>query len=607
MADFRKLFLALMAGVLLFTTAASAVDYACNANAVPTLVRSEGIAELTGDILLNCDGVIPPNGILANIRLKLTANITSNPAYGHGTGVVAKVGDMTEAMLILDDGANGFRGYEDLSPLTVYSNGTQNLYQAVKISDDEIEWQGIWLAAKSSSGYTKSIRLTNVRGNVQSRGDFATIYASINITGSTTVPVNNNLLVVADTRPGLVFDVEPGSYQNCVYPSYDLDDTLGPYGEEYSIGVPSGYYSLLKFTEGFGSAFRPKGSAMDDNKRPGGGYRNESGFNPGGEAGLVAGELINADNIGQASYGTRLFVRLKNVPSGVSKIYVPSRIVTYYGMVLKYAGANSSGASGTLASGGITSLSEVSNSRFAYEVTSISAHDFISYAFSETVEIPLFIEYSVPGPTGTATASGTLAPISSVFVMDWDSYEPRFIDKGVDKTVFSIEYCRTILLFPYTTNQANFDTGIAIANTSKDPIFSGDFNTKTQSGTCKLYYYGNTSGGPAPAAQTTPEIKAGGHFVMQLSGGGGVFAPDGGFTACASGACIAPLFQGYVFALCNFQYAHGFAFVSDYGSTKLAMGYLALIIPDNGYYRWPEHAAWTAFDADNFTGEQLGQ
>jgi hypothetical protein len=31
-------------------------------------------------------------------------------------------------------------------------------------------------------------------------------------------------------------------------------------------------------------------------------------------------------------------------------------------------------------------------------------------------------------------------------------------------------------------------------------------------------------------------------------------------------------------AVCNFQYAHGFAFVSDVGARNLAMGYLALVL-----------------------------
>ena len=39
-----------------------------------------------------------------------------------------------------------------------------------------------------------------------------------------------------------------------------------------------------------------------------------------------------------------------------------------------------------------------------------------------------------------------------------------------------------------------------------------------------------------------------------------------------------PNFNGYIFALCNFQYAHGFAFISDIGARNLAMGYLALVV-----------------------------
>jgi hypothetical protein len=71
---------------------------------------------------------------------------------------------------------------------------------------------------------------------------------------------------------------------------------------------------------------------------------------------------------------------------------------------------------------------------------------------------------------------------------------------------------------------------------------------------------------------------------------------------------VAPNFLGYVIAVCNFQYGHGFAFVSDVGARNLAMGYLALVIPD------PPRSA-TPFDCSALTGagitcaatgEQLG-
>jgi hypothetical protein len=40
-------------------------------------------------------------------------------------------------------------------------------------------------------------------------------------------------------------------------------------------------------------------------------------------------------------------------------------------------------------------------------------------------------------------------------------------------------------------------------------------------------------------------------------------------------------FEGYMIAICNFQLAHGYAFISDLGSQKLAHGYLALVL-NNG-------------------------
>jgi hypothetical protein len=37
-------------------------------------------------------------------------------------------------------------------------------------------------------------------------------------------------------------------------------------------------------------------------------------------------------------------------------------------------------------------------------------------------------------------------------------------------------------------------------------------------------------------------------------------------------------FAGYIFAVCNFQFAHGFAFVEDGSPSGNAMGYLALVV-----------------------------
>jgi hypothetical protein len=570
MADFRKLFLALIAGALLFTAVASAQPYACAANAVPTLGRSEGIAEMTGDVLLVCSGSIPGGGILANIRYRLTQNITSDLESGSS---------ITEALLILDEGADGFRG--DGAAV-----GQQNVYQAMRISADEIEWTGVWLAAPGSAAF-QTIRLTNIRGNAQAAGDFGTLFATVNIVSPTSVPVNNPVLRVMDTRPGLTFSVDDEGYKNCEDPTDDI---------------------VLNFTEGFAAAFRPQGDAATDNIIPGGGYLNESGFSP--IDNLVAGDIDGTP--GQATQGTRLMARFKNIPSGVD-LSVPSQIGDDDLVACLVEDPDADGGGGSVG----FSVSEEgidcdsvdgdvpSSGLVVYEVVYITPE---SYSTQETLSVDVDVDFDIPGPLGSGTVNGNFAPISTVYVMSGSgAEEPRFVDKATDSTALTISPCRTILLFPYVTNQAGFDTGLAISNTTADPL-----GTTAQAGACTINYYGNTNGSTAPAAQTSPSVGSGAHLAFMLSGGGGVFARNNGFTACASGACVAPLFQGYIIAICDFQFAHGFAFISDVqndpsGRTLGSQGYLALIIPDRGTSSGSREPQDSSLGAETNHGEGLAQ
>ncbi len=213
-----------------------------------------------------------------------------------------------------------------------------------------------------------------------------------------------------------------------------------------------------------------------------------------------------------------------------------------------------------------------------YEVTGYSLVNTAS-SFSDIVEIPIEVDFDFPGTLGSATANGSFAPISTVATASVTAPEPRFVDTGApDLAVLSIGPCRTILLFPYLTNQAGFDTGVVVSNTSKDPL-----GTANQAGACTLSFFGSKSGSAlttAQATQVSPTVPAGSQLVMLLSTAGSVVNADGTTAACATGACALPGFQGYMFAICDFQFAHGFAFVSDVGATKLAQGYLALVIPD---------------------------
>jgi hypothetical protein len=111
----------------------------------------------------------------------------------------------------------------------------------------------------------------------------------------------------------------------------------------------------------------------------------------------------------------------------------------------------------------------------------------------------------------------------------------------------------TNLLFTYVTNIAGFDTGLSISNTGADP-----FGTVGKSGFCKLNFYGISASAPL----TTGTIASGATYVNSTS-------------------TVAPGFQGYILATCNFPYAHGFAMVTDLGARNLATGYLAQVVCAN--------------------------
>jgi len=181
-------------------------------------------------------------------------------------------------------------------------------------------------------------------------------------------------------------------------------------------------------------------------------------------------------------------------------------------------------------------------------------------------------------PAGSATVTLSFAPTPSASTFTATAAAaasaslpiPRFSIGGLAASnVLTIQICRTILLYPFITNQSGFDTGIAIANTSTDP-----FGTVPQAGTCTLKWFGGTTTTGTTPPAGTPAAGNPADIVTASIPSGTVY------TNLASTAVSG--FQGYMIAVCNFQFAHGFAFISDLGARNLAMGYLALVIPDPG-------------------------
>jgi hypothetical protein len=208
-----------------------------------------------------------------------------------------------------------------------------------------------------------------------------------------------------------------------------------------------------------------------------------------------------------------------------------------------------------------------------WEVTASNPSANETFIFDYAVAFRNNPSQGVPG-AGTGTVIGNLAPFytanNQVERMGTTILPiPRFASRTDTSNAAIINACQTNLLFPYVTNWAGFDTGIAIANTSQDPF--GSPNDRLQNGRCRLNYYGRLANGNPPTTtreETDRDVAAGETITLVLSSGGGL------------GLAGNPNFQGYIIAQCDFQFAHGFAFITDgpIGQARVAEGYLALVL-----------------------------
>ena len=220
-----------------------------------------------------------------------------------------------------------------------------------------------------------------------------------------------------------------------------------------------------------------------------------------------------------------------------------------------------------------------------------------------------------PTPNVTAQVVGSFAPLSSsgpLATGGWVDQIPTFVTTSVSSppaNLFNVSLCQTILLFPYITDYPGFDTGIAISNTSADPLPVG---AAPQTGSCSVNFYGgayDTTG----FTNNATNLGSSGVYSSTLANfdGTGLVGPGQTWTFGVS-AIDAMLGQagylgttGYAIAICDFQYAHGYSFVSDYGLRNFAAAYLALVIPDAPRSPEPFLCSAGAFGCINQTGEQL--
>lgn len=632
MADFRRCIFTLATIALLLGvagTASAQTPLSCFASAAATpLLRAEGITELTGDVVLNCTGGIPTGAGTpvpqVNIQVFLNTSVTSRILSTTGAAGLG----WSEAVLLIDEplpaaqlACGAATAPESVTgsgicPVTgtggagTYSGaaGRPNMFQG-QIVGNSVLFLGVPVDPPGTTA-NRIIRITNIRANANALGVASgnapptPVIATISTSPSSALPVNNPQQIVGYTQKSLTV-----SFRAAVGGSAQTT----PFGFQQCItrSRAQGIVGALRFEELFAQAFKERYQFNPQNVLTGTGSLqsaivSESGFftsTTSGGGSLGPFDRGSSTPAGLANFATRFRAVFNNIPAGVSIYVDPVACITTAGVPVAPVGgactgtniqvatltSSETGALGAVAGdtanlGGQAQLTITGTPGTATAVWEVvtAALPALSGTVLDKVDFGVNASFTAsPGTNspglGTITVNGSYAPVSTATTATTGPI-PRFADTSTASNAAQISVCATNLLFPFVTSQRGFDTGMAISATATDP-----FGTSAQSGTCTLNFFGDN----APAAFTTPNIPSGTSYANTA------------FT-------LAPNFQGYVIAVCRFQYAHGFAFVTKLGAVDLAMGYLALIIPDLGSTGGARGA--NGFDkAGTGAGEMLGE
>ena len=149
----------------------------------------------------------------------------------------------------------------------------------------------------------------------------------------------------------------------------------------------------------------------------------------------------------------------------------------------------------------------------------------------------------------------------------------------------NVTECVTYLLFPFLTcgAQADWTTGIAVANTSADDeVFPVNAGAAAQGGSVMIHAYpkSTTAEKMAMGHMSSPEMLA---DPISTGISGNLAAGDSVAITCNTHPMLAG-FEGYAIVRAGFRHAHGMAFVlgnfMDGAVIDVAHGYIALVIPD---------------------------
>ncbi|MGA2271887.1 MAG: hypothetical protein ABSH44_25780 [Bryobacteraceae bacterium] len=344
------LFAGLASAQVADSTAVAGV-FQCSASLVAPPLRAEGLTELVGDIVLTCTGGAPPGiaGVpavgsttplpTANFTVSFSTYVTSRLL--NYTQTLQTAANTSEALLLIDEpgsglpvappGAAGFgpeaaqtlcgtsgapyslvgagiggcveyvqqasEGDFVMSSSSTTAVPAANVFAGV-VNVNQVTFYGIPILRPALAGVARVFRMTNLRVNANTLPPGTTsVWMSISISGSTSMPVNQPVQVAGFPQPGFTFQVRTPD-NSAVLTTPDFSGCVA------GAACP---YGILRFSENFGTAAKLR-TVVSPQNVPGAVYNTESGFfNP--DLGL--------STAGLADFATRLKASFQSVPAKV--------------------------------------------------------------------------------------------------------------------------------------------------------------------------------------------------------------------------------------------------------------------------------------------------
>jgi len=514
------------------------------------------------------------------------------------------------------------------APVAAACTTAANVYQG-KVGDygaQTVTFYGVPVLPPSTSGITRYFRITNVRVPVPGGTLTNQLSAFISTNPSTVLPISSSAITIGVVGPAMKAAVVQASpFQQCIPATVAQTATL-----LFTEGFATSFKTrVVPLSNNQYAAEAQNNTAPPNNQNiPGGLY---GGFAQNSESGLIQPLLTGNGGVsngptytaGLADYGTRLKAVFTNIPAGLT-MYVSTTSVSYkcgnstcntavpnpvggtseqsYGVLIATNSGEATPDNSSTA--GFTPVASTTTAASGAPIVALSANSSgsatavweVTNSNPSGIDILAFGVYISYSPTSSTTTNPyglpitTLplgAPVNNVALSfapepsggtfttanatQGQAPTPRFAVISAQQGQWTaIGLCQTTLLYPFVTGASGFDTGIAVANTSWDP-----FGTVNQTGSCKLYGYGVTvaTAGNTASQPTVPGCDA----IANPLPGTNCFpiVPSGQVGTVLASATLTN-FQGYVIAVCNFQYAHGYAAVTDLGIRNLWSSYLAL-------------------------------